>query len=87
MACAASRPAAPFPRPGPAGQPLPPADLQYYPPSRPPHPAQVLLASHYHLLTTGEWDIATGENFQLNLPITINWNYMETEMLSKFWCR
>ncbi len=43
----------------------------------------VLRASHYHLLNKAEWSIATSEDFTLNLPIEVNWNYMDSEMLSK----
>lgn len=45
----------------------------------------MLLASHYHLLTQQEWDLATAESFQITMPITINWDYMDAEMLSKAW--
>ncbi len=49
--------------------------------------AQVLRASHYRLLTKTEWDMATSEQFQLTFPTTVNWEYMDVEMLTKFWCR
>jgi hypothetical protein len=32
---------------------------------------EVLRASHYTLLTKEEWDLASGENFNLNLPMTV----------------
>lgn len=32
---------------------------------------EVLRASHYTLLTKEEWDLATSENFNLNLPMTV----------------
>jgi hypothetical protein len=32
---------------------------------------EVLAASHYTLLTTEEWDLATSENFNLNLPMEV----------------
>lgn len=46
---------------------------------------EVLRASHYTLLTKEEWDLATSENFNLNLPMTVNWDYMDKELLEKFW--
>ncbi|KAI8462870.1 MAG: hypothetical protein J3K34DRAFT_527436 [Monoraphidium minutum] len=45
----------------------------------------VLRASHYHLLTDGEWDIALAESFQLNLPLEIDWAYMDPSLLTRFW--
>lgn len=35
---------------------------------------EVLAASHYTLLTTEEWDLATSENFNLNLPMEVSRN-------------
>lgn len=32
---------------------------------------EVLAASHYTLLTKEEWDLATSENFNLNLPMEV----------------
>jgi hypothetical protein len=46
---------------------------------------EVLRASHYHLLTAEEWEIATAEDFQLSLPVEVNWEYMDNQMLTKFW--
>eukprot|EP00882_Tetradesmus_deserticola_P018152 GHRQ01019478.1.p1 GENE.GHRQ01019478.1~~GHRQ01019478.1.p1 ORF type:complete len:266 (+),score=104.64 GHRQ01019478.1:211-1008(+) len=46
---------------------------------------EVLRASHYTLLTKEEWDLATQENFNLNLPMEVNWNYMDPNLLHKFW--
>lgn len=40
----------------------------------------VLRASHYHLLTREEWDIALAESFQLLLPLTVRWG--STALLS-----
>jgi hypothetical protein len=33
---------------------------------------EVLAASHYTLLTKEEWDLATSENFNLNLPMEVS---------------
>lgn len=33
---------------------------------------EVLRASHYTLLTVDEWDLATSENFNLNLPMKVS---------------
>lgn len=33
---------------------------------------EVLAASHYTLLTNEEWDLATSENFNLNLPMKVS---------------
>jgi hypothetical protein len=46
---------------------------------------EVLRASHYTLLTKEEWDLATQENFNLNLPMEVNWDYMDADLLKKFW--
>jgi hypothetical protein len=46
---------------------------------------EVLRASHYHLLTRDEWEIATAEDFQLSLPVEVNWEYMDNQMLTKLW--
>lgn len=32
-----------------------------------------------------EWQIATAEDFELTSPVTVNWDYMDPKMLSKFW--
>jgi hypothetical protein len=45
----------------------------------------VLRASHYHLLTREEWDIALSESFQLTLPLEVDWAYMDNKMLRRFW--
>lgn len=36
---------------------------------------EVLAASHYTLLTKEEWDLATSENFNLNLPMEVRSRY------------
>lgn len=46
---------------------------------------EVLRASHYTLLTKEEWDLAQQENFNLNLPMEVNWDYMDPDLLKKFW--
>ncbi|KAF6257530.1 hypothetical protein COO60DRAFT_1701817 [Scenedesmus sp. NREL 46B-D3] len=46
---------------------------------------EVLQASHYTLLTKEEWDLATQENFNLNLPMEVKWDYMDPNLLKKFW--
>jgi hypothetical protein len=46
---------------------------------------EVLQASHYTLLTKEEWELATRENFNLNLPMEVNWEYMDPELLKNFW--
>lgn len=33
---------------------------------------EVLRASHYSLLTKDEWELATSENFNLNLPMKVS---------------
>ncbi|GBF88981.1 aminopeptidase [Raphidocelis subcapitata] len=45
----------------------------------------VLRASHYHLLTRDEWRIAQSESFQLNLPLEVEWGYMDGAMTKRFW--
>jgi hypothetical protein len=46
---------------------------------------EVLRASHYRLLTRQEWEIATSEDFIVSLPVEVNWDYMDKDMLPKFW--
>ncbi|GBG00002.1 hypothetical protein Rsub_12729 [Raphidocelis subcapitata] len=45
----------------------------------------VLRASHYHLLTDAEWQIALAESFQLTLPMEVEWKYMDSRLLRHFW--
>lgn len=49
------------------------------------HLARNHRASHYTLLTKEEWDLANSENFNLNLPMKVNWDYMDNKLLPKFW--
>jgi hypothetical protein len=46
---------------------------------------EVLRASHYTLLNKDEWDIATSEDFSVSHPVAINWAYMDSTMLERFW--
>jgi len=46
---------------------------------------EVLRASHYTLLNKDEWDIATQEDFSVSHPVAVNWSYMDSAMLERFW--
>lgn len=46
---------------------------------------EVLRASHYTLLNRDEWDIATSEDFSVSHPVAVNWGYMDSTMLQRFW--
>jgi hypothetical protein len=45
----------------------------------------VLRASHYHLLTKREWELATSQSFELNAPVEVEWQYMDGALLKRFW--
>lgn len=46
---------------------------------------EALRASHYHVLTDREWKIAQAESFKLTLPLEIEWDYMDADLLRRFW--
>ncbi|CAD7700320.1 unnamed protein product [Ostreobium quekettii] len=45
----------------------------------------LMRAAHYQLLTQREWDTALAEEFQLNMPVTVNWDYLDKDMLTRYW--
>jgi hypothetical protein len=45
----------------------------------------VLRASHYHMLTRAEWELALSESFKLTLPLEVEWGYMDEKLLKRFW--
>lgn len=44
---------------------------------------QLLEAGHYKLLSAGEWDAAQAEDFLLTLPVTVNWDAMDANVLPR----
>lgn len=45
----------------------------------------LLKAAHYRLLTQAEWDMAVAEEFQLTMPVSVNWKYKDDAMLARYW--
>jgi Protein of unknown function (DUF3754) len=49
---------------------------------------QLLEAGHYKFLNSSEWDAAQAEEFLLTLPVTVNWNVMDKNILPRaLWAR
>jgi hypothetical protein len=48
---------------------------------------EVLRASHYSLLDRDQWQIATSEDFSVSHPVAVNWAYMDSSMLQRFWAQ
>jgi hypothetical protein len=46
---------------------------------------EVLRASHYHLLTNREWELAQSQSFELIHPVEVDWSYMDGALLRRFW--
>ncbi|KAK9905089.1 hypothetical protein WJX75_009516 [Coccomyxa subellipsoidea] len=46
---------------------------------------QLMQASHFRLLSEDDWDTAQEEQFTFNSPVEVNWNYMDGELLQRFW--
>ena len=47
------------------------------------HVMLVLLKNHYNVLTQGEWDAATEEDFLLTLPVNVRWTAMNDGLLER----
>lgn len=45
----------------------------------------LLKAAHYRLLTQAEWDMAVAEEFQLTMPVSVNWKCKDDTMLARYW--
>ena len=45
----------------------------------------LLKAAHYQLLTQAEWDMAVEEEFQLTMPVAVNWKHMDDALLTGYW--
>lgn len=45
----------------------------------------LLTTAHYRLLTEEEWQTATDEEFTFNMPVDVNWDFMDTQLLGRFW--
>ena len=43
--------------------------------------------THYHCLTERDWIAAKSERFLLDMPIKVNWDYMDPRLLSRFFDR
>ncbi|EIE18772.1 hypothetical protein COCSUDRAFT_60075 [Coccomyxa subellipsoidea C-169] len=46
---------------------------------------QLMQASHFRLLSKEDWETAQEEQFTFNSPVEVNWNYMDGELLHRFW--
>lgn len=45
----------------------------------------LLDAAHFRMLGAGEWTTAQAENFTFNSPVEVNWDALDTNLLSRFW--
>ena len=45
----------------------------------------LLKAGHYRLLSQAEWNMAIAEEFQLTMPVSVDWNCKDDAMLSRYW--
>ncbi|GMH33630.1 hypothetical protein BSKO_01464 [Bryopsis sp. KO-2023] len=46
---------------------------------------ELMKTAHYQILTEKEWDMATAEEFQLTMPVAVNWKFLDNKMLTRFW--
>ncbi|EFJ44712.1 hypothetical protein VOLCADRAFT_95056 [Volvox carteri f. nagariensis] len=46
---------------------------------------QLMVAARFHILTTGEWELAKADKFMFSLPVEVNWSYYDDKMLRTFW--
>ncbi|CAL8464423.1 g3958 [Coccomyxa elongata] len=46
---------------------------------------ELMQASHFRLLSEEDWDTAQDEQFTFNSPVEVNWDYMDGELLQRFW--
>ncbi|KAJ9526551.1 hypothetical protein QJQ45_017685 [Haematococcus lacustris] len=46
---------------------------------------QLMAAARFHLLSQEEWQLAVSESFMFDLPVDVNWGYMDPRLLTSFW--
>lgn len=46
---------------------------------------QLMAAARFHLLSQEEWQLAVSESFMFDLPVDVNWGYMDARLLTSFW--
>ncbi|CAD7704603.1 unnamed protein product [Ostreobium quekettii] len=45
----------------------------------------LMKAAHYRLLSQKDWDAALAEDFQLNMPLEVDWECCDKAMLTRYW--